>query len=248
MLRHLLFGMLVAFGPAAHAAEPSMACVVPSGDLPTPDPDGFITMFNGKDLTGWQGLADYWSVKDGAISGHATRDTSKQTFLVFTGSVPNDFELRLKYRFMSSDGNSGIQFRSKLLDPDTCRVGGYQADFDARGGFDGSIYDEAGVAGNRGTLSNRGEKTIWDTGSKRHSERLEEGSADLQKLVRIGGWNELTLVAKGNHVIYSINGHVMTDLTDDSSDAQNDGLLALQLHAGFIMEVQFKDIKIRVAK
>jgi hypothetical protein len=161
MLKHLLFGTLVAFGLAAHAAEQSTAWVVPSDDLPKPDADG-----------------------------------------------------------------------------------GYQADFDAQGGFDGSFYNEAGVAGNRGTMSNRGDKTIWDTGNKRHSERLEEGSADLQKLVRIGGWNELPLVAKGNHVIYSINGHVMTD---GSPDALNDGLLALQLHAGFTMEVQFKDIKIKVA-
>ncbi|MGO9787738.1 MAG: hypothetical protein ACLPL5_13145, partial [Stellaceae bacterium] len=70
MLRHLLFGMLVAFGPAAHAREQSTACAAASRELPKPDADGFITLFNGKDLTGWQGLADYWSVKDGAIGGH----------------------------------------------------------------------------------------------------------------------------------------------------------------------------------
>jgi hypothetical protein len=247
MLKHLLFGTLVTFGLAAHAAEQSTACVVPSGDLPKSDTAGFITVFNGKDLTGWQGLADYWSVKDGAISGHETKDTSKQTFLVFTGSTVNDFELHLKYKFASPDGNSGIQFRSKLQDPDSCRVGGYQADFDAQGGFDGSIYDEAGVAGNRGTMSNRGEKTTWDAENKRHVERLDETPADLQKLVKVGDWNEVALVAKGNHVTYSINGHVMTELTDDSPAAVKEGILALQLHAGFTMEVQFKDVKIKVA-
>jgi hypothetical protein len=245
MLRHWVFCMLVAFGPAAHAAEQSTACAVANRNLPKPDADGFITLFNGKDLTGWQGLADYWSVKGGAIDGQEAKETSRQTFLVFTGSMPNDFELRLKYKFASLDGNSGIQFRSKVLDPNTCRVGGYQADFDAQAGFDGSVYDEAGVAGNRGTMSNRGEKTTWDIENKRRIERLGESSADLQKLVKLGDWNDVVLVVRGNHVIYSINGHLMTDLTDDSPYALKKGLLALQLHAGFTMEVKFKDVRIK---
>src|SRR5208337_3983807 len=122
---------------------------------------------------------------------------SKQTFLVFTGSMPNDFELHVKYKFVSPDGNSGIQFRSKVLDPKTFRVGGYQADFDAKGGFDGSIYDEAGVAGGRGTMSNRGEKTVWDTDNKRKNEKFGEGGDALKKLLKIGDWNDIVLVANG---------------------------------------------------
>src|SRR5438552_3544730 len=132
-----------------------------AADLPKPDADGFIAIFNGKDLTWWEGLEGFWSVKDGAITAHETKETSKQTFLVFKGANVSDFELRIKYKFVTPDGNSGIQFRSKLLDPKTFRVGGYQADFDAKGGYDGSVYDEASVAGGRGTMSNRGEKTAW---------------------------------------------------------------------------------------
>ena len=150
-------------------------------ELPKPDADGFITIFNGKDLTGWEGLEDYWSVKDGVISGHETKDKSKQTFLVCTGGKVSDFELHIKYKFATPDGNSGIQFRSKVLDPKTFRVGGYQADFDAKAGYDGSIYDEAGVAGGRGTMSNRGEKTTWDADNKRQNEKLAESGADLKK-------------------------------------------------------------------
>ncbi len=213
-------------------------------ELPKPDADGFITIFNGKDLTGWQGLEEYWSVKDGVISGSETKDTSKQTFLVWTGGKPDDFELHLKYKFATPDGNSGIQFRSKILDEKTFRVGGYQADFDGKGDYDGSIYDEAGVAGGRATMSNRGEKTMWDAENKRHSEKL--GDADLKKLIKFGDWNDVVLVAKGNHITYSINGQLMTDLTDDSPKALKDGVIALQLHAGFTMEIQFKDIKIKL--
>ena len=212
-------------------------------DQPKPDADGFITIFNGKDLTGWEGLEDYWSVQDGVISGHEMKDNSKQTFLVFTGADVKDFELHVKYKFATPDGNSGIQFRSKVLDPKTYRVGGYQADCDAKAGYDGSIYDEAGVAGGRGTMSNRGDRTVWDADTKRQNEKL--GDEDLKKYINVGDWNDVVLVAKGDHVTYTINGHLMTDLTDDSPKALKEGVLAFQLHAGFTMEIQFKDVKIK---
>jgi hypothetical protein len=212
--------------------------------LPAPDADGFISLFNGRDLTGWEGLSDYWTVKDGVISGHETKDKSKQTFLVYKGTKVADFELHLKYKFATPDGNSGIQFRSKVLDPKSYRVGGYQADFDAQGGYDGCIYDEAGVAGNRGVMSTRGEKTVWDSDGKRHNEKL--GDENLKKYIKVGDWNAVVLIAKGNHITYQINGKLMTDLTDDSPKALREGVLALQLHAGYTMDVQFKDIKLKL--
>jgi hypothetical protein len=220
----------------------------PKVELPKPDADGFMTIFNGKDLTYWDGLKDFWTVKDGVISGHETKEASKQTFLVFTGSSVVDFELHLKYKFATPDGNSGIQFRSKVLDPKTFRVGGYQADCDAKAGYDGSIYDEASVAGGRGTMSNRGEKTLWDSDNKRHNEKLPEDNAALKKLIKVGDWNDVILVAQGNHMTYTINGHLMTDLTDESPKAVREGVLALQCHAGFTMDIQFKDIRLKVLK
>ena len=207
---------------------------------------GFHSLFNGKDLTGWEGLPDYWTVKDGVIVGHETKDKSKQTFLVWTGGNVKDFELHLKYRFATPEGNSGVQFRSKILDPKTFRVGGYQADCDAKAGFDGSIYDEAGVAGKRATMSNRGEKTVWTADNKRQSEKLPADNAALKKFIKIGEWNDVVLIAKDNHITYSINGHLMTDLTDDSPKALKEGVLALQLHQGYTMEIQFKDVKIKM--
>src|SRR5207248_8576341 len=125
------------------------------GGLPQPDADGFVSLFNGKDLTGWEGLDGYWSVKDGVLVGSETRDKSKQTFLVLSASKADpkkyaNFELHLKYKFATPTGNSGVQFRSKILDANTYRVGGYQADFDGDARYDGGFYDEAGVAGGRG--------------------------------------------------------------------------------------------------
>jgi len=239
MTRVLALAFLWLAATAGWAQEPSKA------ELPKPDADGWITLFNGTDLTGWEGLTDFWTVKDGVISGHEVKEASKQTFLVY--KVPfGDFELRCKYKFATPDGNSGIQFRSKVLDPKTFRVGGYQADCDAKAGYDGSIYDEASVAGGRGTMSNRGEKTTWDSENKRHNEKLPQDNAELKKLIKVGDWNDVVLVAKGNHITYTINDHLMTDLTDESPKALKDGVLALQCHAGFTMDVQFKDLKIKL--
>ena len=163
-----------------------------------------------------------------------------------------DFELRLKFKFSEIngkvEGNSGVQFRSKILDPkkDPYRVGGYQADCDAGNGFTGIIYDEAGGAGGRGIMSKRGEKTHWTADPKPQTEPLGKSDAELKAAIKpTGEWNECTLVVKGNHVVYSINGNVTTDLTDDSPKAVKEGILALQCHAGFTMEIQFKDIKLK---
>jgi hypothetical protein len=239
---------VLALSVVADVAHPQDKTAPSAGktDLPKADADGFITIFNGTDLTYWDGLPDYWTVKDGVISGHETKDKSKQTFLVFTGCKVSDFELRIKYKFATPDGNSGIQFRSQVLDPKAFRVGGYQADFDAKGGYDGSIYDEAGVAGKRGTMSNRGEKTTWSVDNKRQNEKIGGGNAELKKFIKVGDWNDMVLVAKGNHITVTINGQLMTDLTDDSPKALKEGVLALQLHAGYTMDVQFKDVKIKL--
>jgi 3-keto-disaccharide hydrolase len=240
--------MAVSLADQSCRADGDVTAPIAPAALAKPDADGFITLFNGHDLAGWTGLAEYWSVRDGSISGHQTKDLSKQTFLVFSSLKVTDFELRLKYRFASPEGNSGIQFRSMVLDADAYRVGGYQADFDAELQYDGSLYDEAGVAGDRGTLSDRGAKTTWDAENKRHIDPLGESSSDLKKLIKPGDWNDVVLVANGNHVVYSINGHVMSELIDESPAALRKGVLALQLHVGYTMDVRFKDVRIKALR
>jgi hypothetical protein len=213
-------------------------------ELPKGDAEGFVTIIGGgDDLKIWKGLENYWYSRDGILGGHQTKDDSRQTFLVLPFRL-RDFELRLKYRFVSAEGNSGIQFRSKILDQDTYRVGGYQADIDATGAYDGSIYDEAGVVGGRRTVSNRGDKTTWTAQNQRHSVKIAD-SQELLKAIKIGDWNDIKLVARANHITYSINGRVMTELIDESPNAALEGVLALQLHEGFTMDVQFKDGKVR---
>ena len=248
-IRYLALALLaVSLADQSRRADADSTAPSAPALLAKPDADGFITLFNGHDLAGWTGLGDYWSVRDGTISGHQTKDTSKQTFLVFQPLKVTDFELHINYRFASPEGNSGIQFRSMILDADAFRVGGYQADFDAELQYDGSLYDEAGVAGGRDTLSDRGDKTTWDAENKRHIEPLNESNSDLKKLIKPGDWNDVVLIANRNHVAYSINGHVMSELVDESPAALREGVLALQLHAGYTMDVRFKDVRIKVLR
>src|SRR5262252_1339053 len=104
MFKQLLAATVLTLGLSALTAGAQEGLTAPE-PLPKPDADGFITLFNGHDLTGWTGLSDYWSVAEGSIRGQQAKETSKQTFLVFTGLKVKDFELRLKYRFVTPEGN-----------------------------------------------------------------------------------------------------------------------------------------------
>jgi hypothetical protein len=243
MFPRFLVVLLVAACITGHDAR-AQSALAPGGGAPPPDADGFITLFNGHDLAGWSGLADRWSVRDATISGHQVKEGSKQTFLIRSDLLVSDFEMHFSYRFASAEGNSGVQFRSTVLDAEAYRVGGYQADFDAERQYAGTIYDEAGVAGGRGTMSNRGERTTWGSDNRRHVQPL--GDPDLLAYIKVDDWNDAVLVVRGNHMTYSINGHVMTDLVDDSPTAVRTGHLALQLHEGFTMDIRFKDLKIKL--
>lgn len=221
-------------------------------EIPAAGADGWITLYNGKDLTGWEGLEGYWSVVDGAIQATETKEKSKQTNLILLCSKDNpekfaNFELRYSWKMVTKDGNSGVQFRGKIDNPKMLHVGGYQADIDAGNGYTGIIYDEGGVAGGRGIMSKRGENTVWDADNKRSATPLDKNDAEIKKAIKpVGEWNEVVLIANGPKITYSINGQVTTEMTDNSPKACKDGVIGLQMHGGFTMTIQFKDFKIKM--
>ena len=223
-----------------------------AADLPKPDADGWIALFNGKDLTGWEGLEGYWSVVDGAIQCAETNETSKQSDLILTASKANpekfaNFELHYTWKMVTPGGNSGVQIRGVIDHPEAFHVGGYQADIDAGNSYTGIFYDEGGVAGGRGIMSNRGEKTVWDENNKRTNTKLEKTGEEIKKAIKpVGEWNECIVIANGNHLTYKINGEVVTDMIDSSPKARKDGVIGLQMHAGHTMTIQFKDFKIKM--
>lgn len=236
----------------AIAALAALSFSAVAADLPSPDADGWISLFNGKDLTGWVGLPGYWSVVDGVIQCQETKETSKQSDLILSASKEHpeqfaNFELRYSWRMVSPEGNSGMQIRSVIDRPEMNHCGGYQPDIDAKNQYTGIIYCEGRVAGGRGIMSNRGEKTVWDENNKRSSTKLAVTGDELKKSIKPQGeWNDCIVVANGNHITYKINGALMTDLTDNSPEARKDGVIGMQMHHGFNMTIQFKDLKIKM--
>ena len=205
--------------------------------------EGFDSIFDGKTLKGWDGNRDYWSVKDGAITGITTAEnpTKGNTFIVWRGGEVADFELRLQFRIQG--GNSGVQYRSKEVDKWV--ISGYQADFDGPGGWTGTLYEERG----RGVLAKRGNKVIIsDSGEKRTTGKTAT-EEEILSVVKKEDWNDYTIIARGNHLVQILNGKVTVDVTDEQAGkAARKGLLALQLHAGPPMTVQFRQIRIKHLK
>jgi len=207
---------------------------------------GFEKIFDGKTLKGWNGDPKFWSVQDGAITGKTTREnpTKGNTFIIWEGGKTGDFDLRLDYKIVG--GNSGIQYRSFKADgPDEWRIGGYQADFEAGDTYSGICYGERF----RGILSLRGKKTtltVGDDGKLKKAVEEFAKDADLAKAIKKEEWNGYRIVARGFNISHYINGVKTTQLIDrDKKSRRADGLLALQLHAGPPMTVQFRNIRIK---
>ena len=201
--------------------------------------EGFQSMFNGKDLTGWEGKAGWWQVEDGAITSESTKEKPcrKCNYLMWRGGQPGDFEMRLQYKIIG--GNSGIQFRSREVgDFDT---NGYQADLEAGDKWSGALFQHG-----RGGVALRGNKVTVDADGTRHEEKFAE-SADLQKKIKKEDWNDYRIVAEGNHVLLEINGVRMAEVTDnDAKKACKKGVIGLQVHPGPPMKVQFRNLRIRI--
>lgn len=208
---------------------------------------GFHSLFNGKDLAGWDGLPGYWTVEDGAITGRTFDDPKRKltfnTFLVWKDGEVDDFELRFSYRIVG--GNSGVQYRSKLIDPAKFIVGGYQADIDSKDKYSALLYEERG----RAILAERGTKvTLQKDGKTKVTEKLGD-PAELQKRIKKEQWNEYVVIAKGNRLEHYINGAKMTEFVDDDEKGRAfKGVLALQIHQGPPMLVQFANVRMKRAK
>jgi hypothetical protein len=210
----------------AQAGDKKTDAVTPSPtaqkvELPRADRDGWISLFNGKDLTGWYGDPKIWRIEDGYISGKAAK-ASHNSFLIYNHPF-GDFELTAKCMLIKGGGftNSGIQYRSKVIDPKQWIVGGYQADMGQ--GYWGTLYEERG----RGGL---GKKL--------------DGAKDPKE----GTWTDFRIVAKGNHLEHYLNGVKSMDFVDtDEKKAAKEGILALQYHVpGLDFEVRFKDVRIKI--
>ena len=238
--RALALSLLGTLTLAARAAEP-----------------GFESLFNGKDLTGWEGLTEFWSARDGAITGQTTPEhpLKTNTFLVWKGEV-KDFELRLSFRLTGQNeknfGNSGVQYRSHVVDQAGFVLAGYQADIDLAGTYVGMLYEEKG----RGILMKPGQSIkvgpmVKDEKTGKEKAQVEVVATastpeQLRAAYKVGEWNEFVVIARGNHFQHFLNGTLTADVTDgDPVKAATAGVLGLQIHVGTPMTIQFKDLRLK---
>ena len=221
----------------------------------------FISIFDGKTLTGWDGDPNYWRVENGNLVGEITPTTLLKTnsFIIWRGGQPGDFELMGEF-MITQNGNSGINYRSDQLPDVPFALRGYQADIDGKNNYTGQNYEER----KRTTLAYRGQKTTipaytgpatpdavranvknnaWPgltvTGSL--------GSADsLKTLIKSEDWNTVHLIVKGNRLRHYVNGVLMSDVTDeDTVNGKASGLLGVQVHVGPPMKVQYKNLMLK---
>jgi putative heme-binding domain-containing protein len=200
--------------------------------------DGFKPIFNGKDLTGWDGNPDLWSVEGGAIVGKTTGPAQLKynQFLIWRGGVLKNFELKATMKVTGN--NSGIQYRSKELPANgKWSVGGYQCDMHPNPPYNAMIYEERG----RGITVQNGQGVVADPEGKRWlTDERDPVKVDTTQ------WNEYSIIAKGNHITHKINGKVTIEFFDFDLKARSlEGLLAFQVHKGPAMNVQIKDVMLK---
>jgi hypothetical protein len=208
------------------------------------DRAGFTRIFDGTSLAGWDGDPGVWRIEQGAIVGESTAEKPLRvnTFLIWRGGEPGDFELKLEVRL--SAGNSGIQYRSAEV-PEVGRwvMRGYQADLDFENRWTGQLYEERG----REFLALRGQSTYIGEGRKPSVIGSLESADTLKALVRVNDWNAYHVIARGRMLMHILNGHVMSvAIDDDARLGARQGLIGLQMHAGPPMKVEFRNVWMRI--
>ena len=242
--------LLLGFGLGAERQTSPPPYAPRQSDRPGPlegDEPGFQPIFDGKTLEGWDGDPRYWRVADGALIGEITADTviKSNTFIIWRGARPRDFDLKLDYR-ITAEGNSGINYRSVVVpDPVTpankFAMRGYQFDIDGRKRYTGNNYEEKG----RLFLAVRGQLTRVVGG---RPPVLVSTMADPDSLAKFisDDWNSVHVIARGNTLAHVHNGHLMTVVIDD--DAANrpaEGSIGVQVHVGPPMKVEYRNIRLK---
>lgn len=204
---------------------------------------GFVKIFDGKTMKGWEGDTNFWRVENGSFVGEVTAEKpiKTNTFLIFRKDLPANFEFKAQYR-ISPEGNSGVQYRSEELPNIRFGLKGYQADIDGANTYTGQNYEERG----RGFLAMRGEKSLLKTDSKPTITGSLGNSDSLKQSIKKGDWNEIHIIAVDNHLQHFINGILMSDVTDeDAKNRKYNGVIGLQVHVMPKMKVEYRNILLK---
>ena len=246
----------VACAVATSIVSGDLAAQAPPGAAPLnfADHAGFESIFDGT-MKDWDGDPAIWKAEGGAIVGTTTAENplKENTFVIWRGGEPADFELKVEYRMSAT--NSGVQFRSVHLpqgtkpNPNGAAIAGkwvlkgYQADIDFANQYTGMIYEERG----RGFLMQRGQAIeIGTDGVSRMIGNLEMNAGELKAMIKSGDWNTVHLIARGNTIMNIVNGHVTAFIVDDDAKGRAlKGLLGFQIHVGPPMKIEFRNIYLK---
>lgn len=212
-----------------------------ASDFSKPDKDGFVTIFNGVDLDGWEGLPGGWTVKEGAIVGESTpeKPCKKSHYLYWKEKKPDDFHLKLTFRLLGKGANSGVQFRSR--ERPNWDTYGYQADMDQELKWMGCLFHHK-----RAAVVKRGFDNVIDPDGTVREKRFADGD-ELIEVYKPNDWNDYEVIAQGSVLTIKINGRMMCRVDNrHATESAATGLLALQMHQGPPMKVEFKDIRIKL--
>jgi hypothetical protein len=213
----------------------------------TVDEPGFQPIFDGTTLAGWEGNPTYWRVESGALVGEITAETviKSNTFIIWRGGTPADFELKLDYRITEA-GNSGINYRSVVVaDPVTPEnkfaMRGYQFDLDGRKRYDGNNYEEKG----RLFLAVRGQMSHV-VGGRPPVVLSSFATSDDLASVPTADWNAAHLIVRANVATHILNGRLMSvTIDDDAPNRKLDGLIGMQVHTGPPMKIEYRNIRLK---
>lgn len=216
-----------------------------------------IEIFDGKTLDNWKGDPVYWSVRDGVLVGEVTPDTllKRNTFIIWQGDMPANFELIVDYR-ISMSGNSGINYRSEVIEGSPYALRGYQADMNGKNNHTGSTYEER----RRTVIAAQGESVElpalpesaslkdYTKGNQYKAKKVVKKLGtrkELQAHIKPDDWNEYRIVANGNHLQHFVNGVLMSEVVDDDPVHRRlDGLFGVQVHVGPPMKVEYRNFRL----
>jgi 3-keto-disaccharide hydrolase len=243
-------GLIVASAAALATGAQTTPYVPKQSDRPSPvegDEPGFAPIFDGTSLAGWEGDPTYWRVESGAIVGEITPATivKSNTFIIWRGGTPKDFELKLDYR-ITAGGNSGINYRSVVVpDPVTpsnrFAMRGYQFDLDGGRRYTGNNYEEKG----RLFLAVRGQVTRV-VGNRPPIVVASAGAESQLVTVPTDDWNAVHLHVRGNTLMHLLNGRLMSvTIDDDAASRPAGGLIGMQVHVGGAMKVEYRNIRLK---
>jgi hypothetical protein len=234
--------------PGAPGAQPGQARG--GGIYPVYEPDdntGFVPIFDGKTLNGWDGDPTFWRVENGEIVGETTPEkvVKVNNFLIWRAGTVKDFELKVEFRL--SGTNSGIQYRSVEL-PDVGKwvLKGYQADLDFGNGYTGNLHEERGRMPGHVVLARRGQVTRVTDGPKYKTLATIGDNTLLRGVVNVGGWNQYHIIARGPVMMQILNGQMISATIDeDPKNFVPEGLLGFQMHVGPPFKIEYRNVLYR---